>query len=380
MSMKQPPRPRRQPGDSRPPAPSPSSETHSSRASQGRGSAPGRPAQRDEVTPAHSSSPKTLPASSRRNSADHPPVRRRPPEKSPSLAVTRHEQPSPRSDSPSDRRGSSTPDVVQAMRTLRRPTGQHNAVDVLGSHDKDAAATNVERIDELIHARRTGRLRTIVLLVGSIMVAGLVVWIAFFSALFALDPSQVKVTGGNERFTNEQAQSMLAAHAPTPITRLSTQSLAQELLEHPQVKGARVTRDWPTGLSVTLETRQPRFVQQTDQGYVLVDEEGIDLGVTPEKPDLPVVVLPEDPGMRAQAAQDIAFVSGLLPEGLRVNVSEWRSEAHQISMKFTDGRIARWGTREDSEIKAKVLGLLIEQRFAQVYDVSSPTKPTTSDR
>lgn len=378
--MKQPPRPRRQPGNSRNEAPS--GAPPSSLSDSNDGARPGRPRTDEEDLP-HPTAPEVRPASLSRSSSSLPP---RAAEGSACVPRTRSRhsalslRPSGKQDPSTQGRGSSAPDVVQAMRTLRRPTGQRHAVDVLGSQEKDSEASNVERIDELLHARRKGRLRAIVLLVGTAIVMGLVIWIAFFSALFALDGEQVKVTGGNERFTNEQAQSMLAAHAPTPITRLSTLSLAEELIAHPQVKSVKVARDWPTGLSVTLEMREPRFVQQTDQGFVLVDEDGVDLGVTPEKPDLPVVVLPDDAGMRAQASQDIAFVSGLLPEGLRVNVSEWRSEAHQISMKFADGRIARWGTRDDSELKAKVLGLLIEQRYAQVYDVSSPTKPTTSER
>lgn len=47
-------------------------------------------------------------------------------------------------------------------------------------------------------------------------------------------------------------------------------------------------------------------------------------------------------------------------------------------MRTLDGRIIKWGDESDSQLKAQVLKLLLDQRPAQVYDVSTPARPVTS--
>lgn len=272
------------------------------------------------------------------------------------------------------------PEVLRTMKSLRHPTGQGDAVELLGSHAAEGHTSNVSRIDELIRARRRGYLRKIGIVAGALAAVAMGVWVVFFSALFALNPAHITVEGGDERLSNDHAQSMLAAHANVPITRLNMSTLAEELSAAPAVKSAEVTREWPTGLKAVLTMRVPVMAEATDNGYALIDAEGVTLGNAPEKPEgLPTAVLPSDPALRTQAAEDLAYVSSILPEGLRSNVTEWTYDTFRISILFVDGRRAIWGTRDDSELKAKNLSLLVEQRYAKVYDVSSPTKPTTSD-
>lgn len=275
---------------------------------------------------------------------------------------------------------SGAPEVLRTMKELRRPTGQADAVELLGSSHHEQAGTNVARIDELIRARKRGHLRTILRAVLAVLLAGFAIWVAFFSALFALNPQNISVTGGNERFTDDQAQSILAQHSNTPITRLSMTALAGELQASEQVKEATVQRDWPTGLSATLLMREPVVVEQTANGYVLLDREAVGLATLREQPErLPLVKLPTDETLRVTAVSDIEYVAGALPEHIRESVTMWNFETHRVSFELVDGRRIVWGTREDSELKSKTLALLLDQRSARVYDVSSPTKPTTAN-
>lgn len=274
---------------------------------------------------------------------------------------------------------SQTPRVAQAMRSLRRPTGQAEAVEVLRTAAEKPSTAAVERIDELINARRFSRLRIAGTLLSSAAILALVGWVVFFSELFALDVQRIEVAGGNEQFTNESAQNTFADLQGTPITRLSMSALRDKLLEQPYVKDAVITRKWPAGLAVDMTLRLPALVEQTGQGYQLLDNEAVALtNITEQPAGLPLVVLPSDEAQRAEAAADLALVWGILPEDLRKNIAQWNIHAHQISMTFTDGRVAKWGTSADSQLKARVLPLLISQRYAQVYDVSSPTAPVTS--
>lgn len=253
-------------------------------------------------------------------------------------------------------------------------------MDVFGGGSAEAQASPVERIDELLGARRRGQTRTVIQVIGAAAVILGIVWVVFLSPLFAIDASRIVVSGGNERLSNEQVAQKLSSYQGVTLTRLRLASVEQELMEIPQIKSAVVERAWPIGLNVSVTMREPSWVEKADQGFHVLDNEGVTIQTVSESPQgLPSVVLPTDPQLRAQAAQDIATVASALPEGLRANVVEWRSESHQISMTFIDGRVAKWGTADSSDLKGKVLPLLIEQRPAKIYDVSSPTAPVTSE-
>lgn len=274
-----------------------------------------------------------------------------------------------------------SPLVSRAMRSLRRPTGQHVAADLLGSHPADSRDSSVHRIDELIRARRRGYLHTAGVLTSVSTVVAVLVWLVFFSAIFAVDSQRISVTGGNESYTNEQAAQVLAAHTGTPLTRLSMSALSEELSNVPQVKEAHVSRVWPAGLSAILIMRNPALVEKTGDGHQILDSEGVVLGPAQgPTPGLPLVTLPTDEAHRKAALEDLTIVWEAVPHGLRTNIAQWRFDAHLVFFTFTDGREVRWGTSADSELKGKVLGLLVEQRFAKVYDVSSPASPVTSER
>lgn len=274
--------------------------------------------------------------------------------------------------------GHKTP--TDALRTLRTPTGQHDAVEVLGSKEQGSEPQGaVERIDERIRARRRGWLFYSLSSFAVVSVLAVLAWVIFFSALFQLDAQRITVEGGDARFTNETAQQMLASHAGTPITRMSMQSLAEELNAIPQVKEAQVSRVWPAGIDVKLVMRVPVMAEKTPSGYVLLDDEAVALATQGQAPDsLPVVTLPNDDEQRMVAVQSLGTVRAALPEHLRAEVAQWSVENHQVHFIFRDGRAVNWGTQDDSELKGKVLALLVGQRNAQVYDVSSPTSPVTS--
>lgn len=278
------------------------------------------------------------------------------------------------------REASSRRGAASLLRSLRKPTGDHDAADALGSSRDERSSATVERIDERIRARRYGWVRTLMMVCLSGSVVAAVVWVVFFSALFALQADRIVVTGGDERFSDQQAHEMLARHAGVPISRLWTSNLEEELAAVTQVKSAVVSRSWPDGLSVELTMRVPVMAEQTSEGFALIDEEAIVLGSQSAAPEgMPVVVFPSSAEERLKAADDLRVVRAALPESFTASVAKWVIEAHQIRCEMKDGRLVKWGTVEDSVLKAKVLIPLFEQRSAKVYDVSAPLTPVTAE-
>ena len=81
----------------------------------------------------------------------------------------------------------------------------------------------------------------------------------------------------------------------------------------------------------------------------------------------------------AAALREAALAISALPESLTLIVEYLQvTTVDEISLFLKDGRQVVWGSSDDSATKARVLQDLLKTK-AQVYDVSVPTQPTTSD-
>ncbi|WP_052436681.1 cell division protein FtsQ/DivIB [Georgenia sp. SUBG003] len=115
-------------------------------------------------------------------------------------------------------------------------------------------------------------------------------------------------------------------------------------------------------------------------GWVLLDDDGVQVTTVPEAPgDLPEVTVPlSTSDETAQALDAVLTVLGVLPPDLLGQVAEAGAEsADRVTLTLADGATVRWGSAEESELKAEVL-LVLRQQPAGVYDVSVPRSPTTS--
>lgn len=267
----------------------------------------------------------------------------------------------------------------EAIRRMRVPLGADDAADILGPRDEAPQEARVERIEERMRARK--RLTTVQAMTtfGAIFATAGLVWIVFFSALFALDIGRIEIAGVDPSVPADAIHGRVAPFSGTPLTRLSTVEVEESIESIPQIKDAEVHKAWPNGLFVAYTVRTPAMVTQVNGTLVALDEEGIDLGPVAQRPTgVPVVTLPDDSEHRSSHAQGLVAAWRALPEEVRNRVDLMTVTDHQMTIALQGGLQVRWGTLNDEELKAKVLQVLLAQREAKVYDVSSPTSPVTS--
>jgi len=213
------------------------------------------------------------------------------------------------------------------------------------------------------------------------LAAGLV-WVAFFSPLFALDPGQVRVTGEGTTVDVGQVRDAVTGEAGVPLPRMDTVGLREEILAMNAVKDVRISRVWPDGLAVALTAREPvAAVPQPGGVYALMDAEGVRVGTTEEVPDdLPSIVASLTDGDAGRRAIDAALaVLGALPPELAADITTV-SAATQDDVRTTlsDGRVVRWGSGAQVELKTRVAQTLLQaEPEARTVDVSSPALPVT---
>lgn len=272
--------------------------------------------------------------------------------------------------------GSAKPARAASPKDLARPIGQADAAAVLGPVSEPTDF--LKRREERRRAKRSYFLKTaLIALAGASMVAGLA-WVLLFSSVFALDPGRVAVEGAQSGLiSEEEARAAAAPYAGTPLPRVPTGAIASEIAKLPPVSTVEVKRHWPTGLDIALALREPAMIEGAEGAYRLVDSDGVSFAPAEPLPEgLPYVVLPEE-DKRQDAAEDVLAVWAACSDSLKARIGWMSADGLTVSFTIDTGATVKWGTVDDSALKARVVEVLIAQRGASVYDVSAPAHPVT---
>ncbi|GAA1873168.1 cell division protein FtsQ/DivIB [Myceligenerans crystallogenes] len=214
---------------------------------------------------------------------------------------------------------------------------------------------------------------------GAAVALGLV-WGAFFSPLFALDPAEVTVTGTGTTIDAADVRAQIDPARGVPLPRVDTVTLRARLLTLNGVKDARVAHAWPHGLTIRLTSREPVVAVPAGGRYALLDDEGVRVGTTTAPGDVPVVDAPLSDDDTARAALFAALdVMAALPRGLAKQVTAVQARTQDdVRTRLPDGAEVIWGSSDRLELKIEVATTLRKaEPDASVYDVSSPDLPVT---
>lgn len=223
--------------------------------------------------------------------------------------------------------------------------------------------------------------RTVLVWVASVLAVAAVVWVALFSPVLGTDPAKVEITGEGTVIDVAQVQQIVSGVSGVPLPRVDTIGLREQILSLNGVRDATILREWPDGLSVTLESREPVAAVPHQGAYVLLDRDGVQVLTVEVAPDgIPEIgVSLDEEGARSLRAARI--VLNALPPELRAEVAEVTAETQDaVAMTLRDGAVVEWGNGEDAALKVKVLQTLRalpENQGVTLYDVSAPTMPIT---
>lgn len=236
-----------------------------------------------------------------------------------------------------------------------------------------------ERLAELRGARRRARLRTLGIVGGAVALVLLLAWVVVFSPLLAFKLDELSVQGTSEYVTKADVSAIMAAHDGTPLLRLDTREIARELEEKHAVKNVEFEREWPSGVTVKITPREAVAATPTKGGFRVLDGEGVELAtVTEPVAGLPVIKLTDSDDQLADSIVAVLHVMDALPPQIRERVTDVGARtASDVHFTLDNGAKVIWGSDEDSELKAEVLEMLLEQP-AKIYNITTPLTPITS--
>ncbi len=150
---------------------------------------------------------------------------------------------------------------------------------------------------------------------------------------------------------------------PVNVLQVSTSRLKERLSHDIRVAQVHVTRQFPFGLVVQIEDREPLAVVQGELSYAIVDKEGvvIDSVQALRKADVPMItgkrlgnLLLGDQVEQEDVEKALVFLSHLTPEG-RKAFSEINVGNSSHLMAYTrDGVSVRLGDGSDMEQRAEL--------------------------
>jgi cell division protein FtsQ len=190
----------------------------------------------------------------------------------------------------------------------------------------------------------------------------------------AMSARSIIVTGIGA-VTRDQVLDAAQVRLDTPLLQINTDQVADRVAAIRRVASARVQRQYPSALRITIVERVPVVVKEFPDGPHLYDRDGVDFATAPPPPALPYIDVghpgPTDPPTKAALAVLLALRPEVVAQVGRIAAPSVAS----ITLTLTDGRTAIWGTNERTEEKAEKLAALLTQP-GRIYDVSSPDLPT----
>ena len=190
----------------------------------------------------------------------------------------------------------------------------------------------------------------------------------------AMSARNIVVTGLGS-VTREEVLDAARVRPGTPLLQINTNQVADRVAAIRRVASARVQRQYPSALRITIVERVPLVVKDFSDGPHLFDRDGVDFATAPPPPALSYIDVanpgPSDPATKAA----LQVLTALRPEIAGQVGRIAAPSVASITLTLSDGRVVIWGTIDRTEEKAEKLAALLTQP-GRTYDVSSPDLPT----
>ncbi len=215
------------------------------------------------------------------------------------------------------------------------------------------------------------------------IVAG-VAWALLDSRFFVVRSVQVT---GTHLVTGAEVRSAAAIPPGLPLIRVNSGVVADRVEQIRQVQTARVSRDWPDGITIAVTERTPALAVWAGSGYQLIDKYGVPVEPSARRPPgLPLLEAGTGPvsgpvsvpALRGSpAVYAAATVLHELPRYLaRTVISVQAPSASEVTLGLSRGITVVWGGTDRPAAKARELALLM-RTHARTYDVSAPGTAVT---
>jgi cell division protein FtsQ len=220
-----------------------------------------------------------------------------------------------------------------------------------------------------------GVVRGLKMLLATVLLAVVGVGLALILYFTPAMSARNIIVTGTGAVTREEVLEVAQVRIGTPLLQINTNQVADRVAALRRVASARVQRQYPSALRITIVERVPVVVKDYSDGPHLFDRDGVDFATAPPPPALPYIDVdnpgPADPTTRAALTVLLALRPEVAGQVGRISAPSVSS----ITLTLGDGRVVIWGSTDRADEKAEKLAALLTQP-GKTYDVSSPDLPT----
>ncbi len=236
-----------------------------------------------------------------------------------------------------------------------------------------------ERFNQRRRSERRRRIGRILLGLLAVAVAGVLIWLVWFSSALAVNRVEVE---GTTTLKPMDVRSAAAVRLGEPLIRINTFAIESRVAALERVDRVEVARRWPRTVRISVTERRPIAWTQSGAAIRALDRYGVDFRSYRSEPKdlVEVVVETITARKRQQALESSTAVIELLrtdAPGLLKGVRYVRvASKDSVQLVMTKNRTVTWGSAAKGEQKLRVLRSLLTIK-ARGYDVSAPEQPTT---
>lgn len=270
-------------------------------------------------------------------------------------------------------------DVEGPRRRARREREERRAAEARAMAIEEARR-DAKRRAALTQGRESRALarravRGLKMLMWSALVSVLAVAIGLLLYFTPIMSARSIVITGLAAVPQDEVVAAAAVQQGTPLLQINTDTVAERVATIRRVASARVQREYPSALRITVVERVPVVVKDFPDGPHLFDRDGVDFATEPPPPTLPYLDA-DNPGPSDPPTKAALQVMTALPPDVVAQVGRIAAPSvASITLTLTDGRVVVWGTTDRTAEKALKLAALLTQP-GRTYDVSSPDLPT----
>ena len=273
-----------------------------------------------------------------------------------------------------------TPDYEGPRRRARREREERRAAQARATAIENARREAKRRVmgRPREETKRLGRraVRGLKVLMWSALMSVLVVGIGLLLYFTPIMSARNIVVVGLGTVTQDEVTAAVGVAPGTPLLQVDTDAVAERVAAIRRVASARVQRQYPSTLRVTVVERLPVVVKDYPDGPHLFDKDGVDFATAPPPPVGVPYLDADNPGPRdAPTKAALQVMTALRPEVAGQVARIAAPSVAAITLTLIDGRTVVWGTTDRTDEKALKLGALLTQP-GKTYDVSSPDLPT----
>ncbi|WP_338751626.1 cell division protein FtsQ/DivIB [Janibacter alittae] len=242
-------------------------------------------------------------------------------------------------------------------------------------HSGTREATERRFVERAARARGQRLRRWLLTLVVVAVLVGLG-WLLGFSSV--LDVRTVEVTGA-QKADEAVIEQVAQQERGTPLARVDAGEVSTRIIDTvPGVKSVDIDRDWPHTLNVKVTSRVPALAVREDEGFRLLDMQGVSIRTVASAPKgVPTVTAEDGADVSGHGVQAARGMLRALPEDMRERVRDVTVDgADQVTFRL-GGTTIIWGDAESPDVKVRVIPILLEKK-PEIIDVSAPGSPVTT--